>query len=344
MKKIAAPAAPPVPGRRRLLEGASLSVGMLAGLGSATSRDASAAAPATPGVGDSQRAPLAEVSGKVAYITGASSGIGLGCARVLHDAGMKVVIGYIDAAQLRDALGHFPPNDPNLHTIRHDVTDRDAWPRVADEIEKKFGGTHLLVNNAGVSVQSPAGAAALKDWEFGMGVNFWGVVYGVNTFVPRMRARGEGAHILTIGSISGAMVGSGAGVYTVSKFAVAALMEELRLELQDANIGTSIVYPGFTASNFGQVAGNSPAPPRPTGSQMDPLELGRIVLDGIRHNDLFIFSHPEWKPGVQMRCDALMSSFVDWPVPAARRPPDPLRSTVYVHEVAHRKKTPRRPI
>jgi short-subunit dehydrogenase len=152
-------------------------------------------------------------------------------------------------------------------------------------------------------------------------------------------------------------------VYTVSKYAVCGLMEELRIELHETNIGTSILFPGFTTTNIGQAERyrherfrneDAAAPaPRPAGgtqaarvnsAQMDPLEVAYCLLDGIRHNDLFIFSHPEWRTGTQARVDAIMASFVDRPVPAARVPADPLRTPVYARETAHRRRTAKRDI
>ncbi len=143
--------------RRQLLEGmavAASSAGLLAALGTRTA--AAAEAPAAPAVGASQAPTITDVKDKVAYVTGAAGGIGLGIARVLHAAGAKVVIGDIDEKRLPDALKNFPANDPRIHALKHDVMDRDQWQRVADEIEKKFGAVHILVNNAGVGLQAPA--------------------------------------------------------------------------------------------------------------------------------------------------------------------------------------------
>ena len=133
----------------------------------------------------------------------------------------------------------FPANDPRVHSIKHDVMDRDTWERVADEIDKKFGGLQVLVNNAGVGLQAPASTGTYKDWEWGLGVNLWGPIYGTHTYVPRMLASKQGAQIVTTTSTSGILPGSGAGIYTVAKIAAVGLMEELRLELRNTNIGTS---------------------------------------------------------------------------------------------------------
>jgi NAD(P)-dependent dehydrogenase (short-subunit alcohol dehydrogenase family) len=356
--------------RRRFLEGLTASAAALGALAPRQSRAVAAAPPAgTAVIGDSQSPPLKDLAGKVAYVTGASSGIGLATARVLREAGMKVAIGYIDEPQIRDAMGFFKSDDPDVFAIRHDVMDREGWERTADDIDKRFGKVHLLVNNAGVGLSAKASSGTLKDWEWGVGVNFWGPVYGAYTYIPRMRAHNEGAHIATVCSISGMFAGSGNGIYTVSKYATCGLMEELRIELHETNIGTSVLFPGFTATNIGQaeryrperlkndpgatpMARPSTAAPAATAgasrvtskSQMDPLECARCLVDGILHNDLFIFSHPEWKAGTKMRLDAIMASFVDRPVPKERVPADPLRTPVYAREIEHRRKTAKRTI
>ncbi len=160
------------------------------------------------------------MKGKVVYITGGSSGIGLGLAQVMHEAGARVVIGNLDDKQFADALKKFPQHDPRIRTVVHNVMDKDGWQRTADVIEKMYGGpVNVLINNAGVGLQQSASAGTLKDWEWGMGVNFWGPVYGVNTFVPRMLASRQGCQIVTTTSTSGIVPNNGAGIYSVSKIA-----------------------------------------------------------------------------------------------------------------------------
>jgi NAD(P)-dependent dehydrogenase (short-subunit alcohol dehydrogenase family) len=320
------------------------------------------------------------VKGKVAYITGGSSGIGLGIARVFREAGMKVVIGYLDEQHIGAALKHFPEKDPRVHAIKHDVMDRDAWERVADEIEKKFGGLQILVNNAGVGLQAPASTGTYKDWEWGLGVNLWGPIYGVHTYVPRMLAAKQGAQIVTTTSTSGILPGSGAGIYTVSKIAAVGLMEELRLELRNTNIGTSAFIPGLTATNIGQSesyrppalkndgpaavapgaqprrpgATSGPPRPRPPASTeggpaavrpMDPLVVAQFVLNGILNNDLYIVAEPEYRAGVEARCNALLESMNPFkPLPKELYGPGIYRSPIYQQEIAHRKATQSRNI
>ena len=362
--------------RRQILGGMAVTAGAAGLLGALGARGAAAAE--GPAYGPSQAPTITDVKGKVAYITGASSGIGLGIARVLHEAGAKVVIGYIDDKQIADVLKLFPENDPRLHAIKHDVMDRDGWERTADEIEKKFGGVNILVNNAGVGLQAPASTGTLKDWEWGLGVNLWGPIHGIHTFVPRMLAGKQGSQIVTTTSTSGILPGSGAGIYTVSKIAAVGLMEELRHELRETNIGTSAFVPGLTATNIGRsedyrpaalknegppatapgaspraAAAGAPAPrPAPPvalapawARPQDPLVVGRFVLDGILHNDLFIVLQPEYRMGVEARCNALLDSMVAYtPMPESMKDRDYTRTPIFVQEIGHRKATRKRDI
>ncbi|MEP7244543.1 MAG: SDR family NAD(P)-dependent oxidoreductase [Gammaproteobacteria bacterium] len=363
--------------RRQILGGMAAAAGTVGLLGGVVARDAAAAD--APDVGLSQPPPITDVKGKVAYITGGSSGIGLGIARVFHEAGMKVVIGYLDEQHIGDALKEFPANDPRVHAIKHDVTDRDAWERTAEEIEKKFGGMQILVNNAGVGLQAPASTGTHKDWEWGLGVNLWGPINGIHTYIPRMIASKQGAHIVTTTSTSGILPGSGAGIYTVAKIAAVGLMEELRHELRSTNIGTSAFIPGLTTSNIGSSESYRPeslkndgppaaapgAPPRPVfgaGSLARPvvvpagvspvlvrpqgaIVIARLLLDGILHNDLYIVAQPEYHAGVEARCNALLESMVAFkPLPPELLRGNVYRTPIFQQEAAHRKATKKRDI
>ncbi len=317
------------PGRRRFLGGMALAATATGFTGTLVSPVALAQSASTPAP---RLAPLRDVAGKVAYVTGASSGIGLGIARAAYNQGMKVILGYIDDSQIEAALALFE-DKKRIHAIKHDVTDIPGWTKMADEAEKKFGRVHLLVNNAGVGVRAQVAEATRNDYEWGMNVNCGGVFNGIQTFVPRMRAYGEGAHICTTSSMSGILPGGKAGIYTASKFAALGLMEALRIELEDTNIGTSVYLPGAVNTNIGRSelyrpaelknaprapAAGAPAPlPRPAGGMpgnppapagMDPLEAGEVVMRGVRNNDLFIFSHPEFKAGIQERFESILAS------------------------------------
>lgn len=365
---------------RRWLLGGMAAAGIASGLlpRAAAAAQASQGAPAAD-AGSSQPPTITDVKDKVVYITGGSSGIGLGIARVMHEAGAKVAIGNLDDRQWADALKHFPPDDPRIMTVVHNVMDKDGWQRAADAIEKRFGPVHILVNNAGVGLTQSASRGTLNDWEWGMGVNFWGPVYGVNTFVPRMLAHGQGAHIVTTTSTSGIVPNPTTGIYSVSKIAAVGLMELLRCELRNTNIGTTCFVPGNTTSNLGQseayrppelrnqdipqagaggpgrgTGGNAFAaqsrPPAPAPSPywarpQDPVVVGRVLLDGIYHNDLFVVLQPEWRPGVEARANALLESMVPLtPMPEALASRDYTRTPIYVQEIAHRRATRQRDV
>ncbi len=279
--------------------------------------------------------PLSEVRGKVAFITGGSSGIGLGLARVLSAAGMKVVFTYLNEQHRDSALAQFPQGNPGVHAIRLNTTDREGMVRAADEAERVFGNVHLLVNNAGVGLPALLSKVSWEDWDWAVDVNVNGVFNGVRTFLPRMQKHGEGGHIMVTSSAAGLIAGT-LGVYVTTKFAVVGMFESLRTELSGTNIGVSIFCPGLVRTQIFDAERNRPAShgkkgaptPPPMGHEgppldlmgaaMDPIEAAEYVLAGIRRNDLYIFSHPEFLPMAQERSALLLDSFSSKPVPADR--------------------------
>ena len=307
--------------------------------------------------------PLRDVADKVAFITGASSGIGLGQARVFHEAGMKVVIGYIRDDQIGPALEQFRTGKDRVHAIKVNVIDRVAMAAAADEIEAKFGKIHLVSNNAGIGPLTALSATEPKDFDQTVAVNLTGVYNGVHIFLPRIRKHGEGGHIVTTSSMSGILPtqGGGAGAYTATKFALVGMMEILRTEMDDtkANVGVSVYCPGLVNTNIFELeknvsaafsdakgkAGPTDAPVNEAfirqiiGNGMDPLEAGRIVLAGIRTNDLWILSHPEFGPGLKDRMAALLASIPDTKAPATRLAQEvvTMHNSLYVRELAKMK-------
>jgi NADP-dependent 3-hydroxy acid dehydrogenase YdfG len=326
------------PDRRRFLEGMALSAGALAVLAGTRGARAQPRMPPAPTV--AQPPPLKEVAGKTAYITASSDGIGLGIARACSNAGMKVVIGYRNEDRLAKAMPYFKPGNAGVHAIKHDVTDRDGWTKLLDEIKGKFCNLHLRVNNAGAKTLAQASQAKAEDWDNAVAVNFTAIYNGVLACLPHFKAHGEGAHIVTTASMSGVVPGVLAGVYTATKIAAVGLMEALRVELEGTNIGTSAFCPG------GVITDNRPPqerPPPPAGRgpsvMMEALEAGERVLNGVRNNDLFIFSHPEFKDGMQERFDAFLASVPDETPPPARAKAEQILAhcPIYPLEIAHRK-------
>jgi NAD(P)-dependent dehydrogenase (short-subunit alcohol dehydrogenase family) len=265
---------------------------------------------------------MQDVQGKVAFITGGASGIGLGIARALVNAGMKVVIGDLQREHLDQALAGFH-GSRIVHGIQLDVTDRHAMARAADETERVFGKVHVLCNNAGIGIGGPMKLATYDDWDWIMGVNLGGVINGVQTFLPRMLSHGEGGHVVNTSSMSGILPHYGAGLYITTKFAVVGLSEALRTELRDEKVGVSVLCPGPVQTNIAQSGKTRPERFAKTGYAeldktrqarsvsslyMDPIKVGERVLEGIRRDDLYIFTHPEFRDGIRARCDAIMAA------------------------------------
>src|SRR5215469_2238042 len=205
---------------------------------------------------------MKDVRGKVAFITGGASGIGLGIAGALVDAGMQAVLADLRQDHIDEALAEFTRRgqSQSVHAIRLDVTDRVALAAAADETERVFGKVHVLVNNAGVGINGPFAGITYADWDFGLAVNLGGVINGLQTFLPRIRAHGQGGHVVNTASLA-ALVPMPAQyvIYVTAKAAVVALSEAIRGELAQENIGVSVLCPGPIKTNIGELAKNRPA-------------------------------------------------------------------------------------
>ena len=273
-----------------------------------------------------------DLKGKTALITGGVSGIGFGIARAFAAADIDLVLTYRNAdhrAQAADwfAQQHRPP--PRF--IALDVTDRERWREVAEET----GPVHILVNNAGVSVFGPTDAASYADYDWIMGVNFGGVVNGLVTFLPRMKALGGGGHIVNVASMAAYLPGPQAGIYTASKCAVRGLTECLRFNLAPYGIGVSLVCPALTRTNAWDSALKRPdrfaasgfAPPdraelarfgEAFEAGMDPLEVGQKILAGMMENRALILTHPEFAQDFDEIHEACRAALPQEPVPEGR--------------------------
>jgi NADP-dependent 3-hydroxy acid dehydrogenase YdfG len=358
--------------RRSLLAGTVALGAVFAGLGrtaiaqNAPPPSAAPSPPSGPPAGGRQLPPeptvaqaptLKDLKGKVAYISAASDGIGLGIARAASNAGMKVVLGYRNEERLKAALPLFKQDNAGVLPIKHDVTDRDGWKNLLEQIKSKYGNLHLVVNNAGVKTLQQASRAKFDEWDNAVAVNFTAIYNSVAACLPHMLQHGEGGHFVTTASMGGLLPGVSAGIYTSTKIAAVGIMEALRVELESTTVGTSVFCPGlvntdnyigtgeanpYRAAQMASAGGSAggPPPPRMPPVGMDPLEAGERVLNGVVNNDLFILSHPEFKPGMQERFDAIMASTpaVETPIPQARIDYERvvLRCGIYERESAHR--------
>jgi NADP-dependent 3-hydroxy acid dehydrogenase YdfG len=297
----------------------------------------------------SQPPPLTDLKGKVAYVTAASDGIGLGIARAASNAGMKVVIGYRNEERLKAALPLFKADNAGIFPVKHDVTDREGWKSLVEQVKGKYGKLHLVVNNAGVKTLRQASQAKYDEWDNAVAVNLTAIYNSVAACLPHMMEHGEGGHFVTTASMGGLLPGVNAGVYTATKIAAVGIMEALRVELESTRVGTSVFCPGgVNTDNYVGTGEQNPfrKPPPPGAprfgmSSMDPLEAGERVLNGVVNNDLFILSHPEFKPGMQERFDSIMLSTppVDAPIAQGRIDLEKgvIRCGIYEREIEHRK-------
>ncbi len=270
---------------------------------------------------------MRDLEGKVAFVTGGASGIGLGIAKKLLDAGMKVVIADLRQDHIDEARAWFEERQQgrNVHFIRLDVTDRAAMAAAADETEQVFGKLHVAVNNAGVGIEGPLKDATYDDWDFGLGVNLGGVVNGVQTFVPRIRKHGEGGHVVNTASLAALVVmPAHMTMYATAKAAVVAMSEAMRTELGQDGIGVSVLCPGPIKSNIHQLSQNRPEQFKPSGGfaeaaerlgqrqvsdlWMEPEQVGDMVLKAIRNDEPYIITHGEWAGAVTSRYEAIMAA------------------------------------
>ena len=268
---------------------------------------------------------MKELKGKVAFITGGASGIGLGIAGAFVESGMKVVLADLRQDHIDEALATFRSRGSaaSVHAIRLDVTDRAAMATAADETERVFGKVHVLVNNAGVGIQGPFKGITYADWDFGLGVNLGGVVNGIQTFLPRIRSHGEGGHIVSTASLA-ALTPMPAQfvIYVAAKAAVVAISETIHGDLKQENIGVSVLCPGPIRTNIHELSKNRP-PQFGVGeafrqaeqagvtnvgfpSMMEPSEVGALVRKAVLNDELYIITHGEWRAGaVQRNADRL---------------------------------------
>ena len=262
---------------------------------------------------------------QVAFITGGASGAGFGQALVFGRAGARIVIADVRAPAVEKALADLKKEGIAAHGIVLDITDRAAYAKAADEVEKVFGGPPtLLFNTAGVNSFGPVENSTYDDFDWLIGVNLGGVVNGMVTFVPRMIKAGKPAHIVTVSSLGGLQGSALAAPYSAAKAAVINLMEGYRMSLEKHGIGVSVLFPANIKSNIAEAVRIRPARFSNTGDVetqeaidslhsiyihgMEPVELAGHVKRAIEANQLYIIPYPEAKEGLKKHFDAILES------------------------------------
>ncbi len=267
-------------------------------------------------------------SGKVAFVTGGASGIGLGMVRAFLGEGMKVFAADWNEDHLAHARIALSGNNA-VHFIKVDVSDRADLRRAADEALATFGKIHLLCNNAGVGGGGNADDPEFDEWDNALRVNLGGVVNGVKIIAPIIKAQGEGGHIVNTSSMAGMVPLPGLGAYSTAKYAVRGLTESLRMQLAPHGIGVSCLYPGAVQTALVPVPDEEEAATEDPmlrllfeamRKAMDPIEMGLAVIEAIRENRPHIFTHAEFLEELAARNRALEAAFpTGQQVPEARR-------------------------
>jgi NAD(P)-dependent dehydrogenase (short-subunit alcohol dehydrogenase family) len=265
-----------------------------------------------------------DVNGKTAVVTGAASGMGLAMARSFADAGMAVVMADIEAARLQTAVDSLTAAGHRAIGVPTDVSSEAQIKALAEAALDTYGAVHVVCNNAGIGIGGAVDEMSLDDWRWTIDVDLWSVVYGVRTFLPLLKAQGEG-HISATSSMAGLVSGPVLGAYHVAKHGVVALMDTVRIELKLAKsaVRASVLCPGPIDTDITRSARNRPAGlsehetseleekfwnnlSAELARGMDPAEVGELVLDAVRNERFWILTHPnEFIPLVERRLQSI---------------------------------------
>lgn len=263
---------------------------------------------------------MSDVHDKVAFITGAAGGIGLGIARALASAGARVVLTDLDSAELAVAADDLTSTGAEVMALTLDVTDRDGWSRCAQHVRSEWGPVQLLVNNAGVSTLGmPFGGITPGLWDRVIGINLTGTFNGVNCFLDGMRSAGSG-HIVNVSSMAGLEGAPLLAPYVTSKFAIVGLSEALAAEFANTAVGVSVVCPGQVRSRLWRTSRgvrglpDTDVPPDDfTGSSaratMTSDEVGRLVLQAVLADEFYVMTHAQFREAVAARHQRLLHAF-----------------------------------
>ena len=271
---------------------------------------------------------MRELAGKTAFVTGGAAGIGLALGRAFAQSGMKVMLADIEADALQAAVKSLQEISPDISGTICDVAESASVERAAQAAFDAFGNVHVVCNNAGVAAGGGIDHISLDNWRWVIDVNLMGVLHGIKSFLPHIRAHGEGGHIVNTASMAGMQSDLGFSPYGASKFAVVSLSEGLSLRLKPHGIGVSVLCPSYVRTRIGESGRNRPErygqsqpldPAAPAGAMvaeiarqieagLDPATVATRVLTAIREDQLYVFTHPGMRAEVEARFAAILAA------------------------------------
>jgi NAD(P)-dependent dehydrogenase (short-subunit alcohol dehydrogenase family) len=266
---------------------------------------------------------MQDLRGKTAFITGGASGIGLAMAKVFGREGMNIMLADIDPGALETAVAELRSLQVRAEGVVANVTKRDSLRAAALETIAKFGKVHLVCNNAGVGSGGVFGTVPETDWSWVTDVNQLGVVHGMEVFAPLILSHGEGGHFVNTASMAGMVSPPGMEPYCATKFAVVAMSEGWAAQLAAQGVGVSVLCPGFVKTRIHESRRNRPSDYGPddrapgfdsnlsspvlNGIPVEPV--AERVLEAVRDNDLYIFTHLEMRSAVEARFASILAAF-----------------------------------
>jgi NAD(P)-dependent dehydrogenase (short-subunit alcohol dehydrogenase family) len=245
-----------------------------------------------------------ELSGRTAVVTGGAGGIGRALVLAFTRAGARVVVADVDEPAMAEVISTVRGMGGQAIAVRTDVSELSQVQALADRAFATFGKVHVLCNNAGVALWGGLESASHRDWQWVLGVNLWGVIHGVEAFVPRMIADKEPGHVVNTASMAGLIASQGLGIYNTSKYAVVGLSETLAKDLRPYGIGVSVICPlgvdtrirESERSRPGALRNDGAAPVAPVsliGRTLAPEAVADMALAAIRDNRLYVITHEE---------------------------------------------------
>ena len=266
---------------------------------------------------------MIDLKGKVAAVTGAASGLGRAMALAFADEGMNLALA--DVVDMTEVVSLIRSKGVKASSMKVDVSKAEDVEAFAALADRELGGAHVVCNNAGVSPLGAAWETSVDDWRWILGVNLWGVIHGVRSFVPRLMARGDG-HVVNTASVAGIINPPGSGAYNVTKHAVVALSETLQHDLRErgSKVGVSVLCPAYVPTGIADSERNRPAGFAPTPMSKEMLarqamlrkavssgrltadDVARAVVSAVKEERFYILTHARIKGAIRARMEDIL--------------------------------------